>query len=198
MATAWDWSLLTIPLLICTWNSSSPGIYFRPGIYSDTNIFVIVIFITWTFHYTYILMTGEDGSFITGKRNVNTMKMFNLVVKYNENNEPVSWQTCSWNCMCHIWLQNVIFVVHVNEVTLFLNCSHQLNYCSSPTWYLSMENQGGMKLTGKTEELGRKTCPSAILSARNPTRTDSGQNPGLCGERLVTNCLSHGTANFGG
>jgi hypothetical protein len=37
-------------------------------------------------------------------------------------------------------------------------------------------------LQGKTEVLGEKTCPSATLSTINPTRTDPGSNPSLCGE----------------
>jgi hypothetical protein len=40
----------------------------------------------------------------------------------------------------------------------------------------------------------RKTCPSATLSSTNLTWTDPGSNPGLRGERPVTNRLSHGTA----
>jgi hypothetical protein len=48
---------------------------------------------------------------------------------------------------------------------------------------------------GKTEELGEKTCPSATLSTTNPTWTDPGKNPGLCGGRPETNRLSHGMAN---
>jgi hypothetical protein len=48
----------------------------------------------------------------------------------------------------------------------------------------------------KTEVLGGKTCPSAILSTTNPTRTQPGSKPGLCGERPATNLLSHGTARM--
>jgi hypothetical protein len=40
-----------------------------------------------------------------------------------------------------------------------------------------------------------KTCPSDTLSITNPTRTDPGSNPGLRGERLSTNRLSHVKAN---
>jgi hypothetical protein len=39
----------------------------------------------------------------------------------------------------------------------------------------------------------RKTCTSATLSTTNLTWNDPGSNPGLCGERPVTNRLSHGT-----
>jgi hypothetical protein len=42
----------------------------------------------------------------------------------------------------------------------------------------------------------RKICPSATLSTTNPTWNDLGMNPGLHGERLTSNCLSHGTALF--
>jgi hypothetical protein len=58
---------------------------------------------------------------------------------------------------------------------------------------MSVKKDGGMILTGETEEL-RKTCPSATLSTTNPTWIDPGSNPGLCGERPATNRLSHGTA----
>ena len=45
---------------------------------------------------------------------------------------------------------------------------------------------------GKTELL-KENCPTASLSATNPTWTGLGSNPGLCGEGPVTNGLSHGT-----
>ena len=51
-----------------------------------------------------------------------------------------------------------------------------------------------MKLTWKNRSARGKTCHSATLPTTNPTRTDPGSNPGLCGERPVTNRLSHGTA----
>jgi hypothetical protein len=63
---------------------------------------------------------------------------------------------------------------------------------------MSMENDGGMILTGEKEELGEKTCPSATLSTTNPTRIDPGANPGLHGDRPATNRLSHATAQGNG
>jgi hypothetical protein len=45
----------------------------------------------------------------------------------------------------------------------------------------------------KTEELKRKTCPSATRSTTNPTWTEPGTNPGVHSERQVTNHLSHDT-----
>jgi hypothetical protein len=59
---------------------------------------------------------------------------------------------------------------------------------------MGMENDGGMILTGESEELEEKTSPSVTLSTTNPTWIDLGPNPGLRGERAATNRLSHGTA----
>jgi hypothetical protein len=66
-----------------------------------------------------------------------------------------------------------------------LNCGNQQACCSSlelstkPQWnYIDSENW-------RTQ---RKTCPSAALCTTNPTWID----PGFCGERPVTNCMSHG------
>jgi hypothetical protein len=52
-------------------------------------------------------------------------------------------------------------------------------------------------LTGENRRTRRKTCPSATLSTTNPTWIDLGANPGLRGERPVTNDLSHGTPRVG-
>jgi hypothetical protein len=52
-----------------------------------------------------------------------------------------------------------------------------------------------MILTGVNRIPRRKTCPSAALSATNPTLIDPGANPGLRGEMPATNRLSHGTAH---
>jgi hypothetical protein len=51
-----------------------------------------------------------------------------------------------------------------------------------------------MILTGESQRTRRKTCPSATLSSRSLTWTDSSGNPGLRGDRPTTNRLSHGTA----
>jgi hypothetical protein len=42
----------------------------------------------------------------------------------------------------------------------------------------------------------RKTCHSATWSSTNPTWTNPGANPGLCGEKPATNRLSYGTARL--
>ena len=50
-----------------------------------------------------------------------------------------------------------------------------------------------MKLTGENRSTLGKTCPSATLPTTHSTWTDPGSNPGLRGEKPVTNRLSHGT-----
>jgi hypothetical protein len=44
---------------------------------------------------------------------------------------------------------------------------------------MSLENDGGMILTGERRRTRRKTCPSATLSTKNPTWIDPGANPSL-------------------
>jgi hypothetical protein len=51
-----------------------------------------------------------------------------------------------------------------------------------------------MELTGENRSTRGQTCPSATFSTTNPTWTNPGSNPGLRGERPVTNRLSYGTA----
>jgi hypothetical protein len=50
-------------------------------------------------------------------------------------------------------------------------------------------------IDGGNRRTRRKICPSATLSATNPTWTEPGKNTGLHGERHATNGLSHGTAS---
>jgi hypothetical protein len=49
-----------------------------------------------------------------------------------------------------------------------------------------------MILTGENRRTGRKTCPTATLSATNLTWTGVGSNVGLCDETPETYRLSHG------
>jgi len=58
---------------------------------------------------------------------------------------------------------------------------------------MSMESNGGIILTEQNRRTQRKTRPSDTLSTTNPTQTDLGANPGICGERPVTRLLSRGT-----
>jgi hypothetical protein len=57
-----------------------------------------------------------------------------------------------------------------------------------------MESDGGMILTGENQRTWGIICLSATLCTTNPTWTDLEVNPGLCNDRLVTNCLSRGMA----
>jgi hypothetical protein len=59
---------------------------------------------------------------------------------------------------------------------------------------MSLENDGGMILTGENRRTQRKPCSSATLSTTNPTWIDPGANPELRGERPATNDLSDDTA----
>ena len=45
--------------------------------------------------------------------------------------------------------------------------------------------------TEESRNTWRKTCFSAILSTKNPTRTDLGSKPSLHGERSPTNHRNH-------
>jgi hypothetical protein len=56
---------------------------------------------------------------------------------------------------------------------------------------MSMERHGEMILTGKLKN-SAKTCHSTMMPTTNPIWTDMDMNPGLCGERPVTNHLSQG------
>jgi hypothetical protein len=93
-----------------------------------------------------------------------------------------------------IWQQRLMFMFmyHVNGLRLFselwppaglLFIPQIYDWKATVEWYWR-ENR----------RTRRKTCPSATLSTTNPTWTDLGVNPGLCGERPATNCLSHVTA----
>jgi hypothetical protein len=50
-----------------------------------------------------------------------------------------------------------------------------------------------MILTEENQSIYGKICPSTILSTPNPTWTGLGSSQGLCGDRPVTNDLSHDT-----
>jgi hypothetical protein len=75
-------------------------------------------------------------------------------------------------------------------VTVSQNCGQQYAYCSSPTFYMSVESYDGMILTVEALITRRRNCPSATLSTTNPTWIEPGADPGLRGERPATNCLN--------
>jgi len=51
-----------------------------------------------------------------------------------------------------------------------------------------------MILARKKLKYRRQTCPRATVSTTNFIWTGLELNLGLCGKKLVTNCLNHGTA----
>jgi hypothetical protein len=73
-------------------------------------------------------------------------------------------------------------------------CLLTLAYYAFPRWYEFEKQRWNDILTGEDRISRRKTCPSATLSATNPTWIDPSANPGLRGERPETKGLSHGTA----
>jgi hypothetical protein len=63
--------------------------------------------------------------------------------------------------------QSVIF--YLWDETTSLNCCHERTYCSSPRWYMRMENDGGMTYwQGKTEDLGEKPVPVSLCTKQIP------------------------------
>jgi hypothetical protein len=55
---------------------------------------------------------------------------------------------------------------------------------------------GGMLLMQENENTLRRVCPHATFTTTNPTWTGLGLNPDIHSGRLVTNHLSHGTAQI--
>jgi hypothetical protein len=49
-----------------------------------------------------------------------------------------------------------------------MSCGHKLAYCSSPTWYMSMESHGGMILTEDNRITRKETCPNATFPPQMP------------------------------
>jgi hypothetical protein len=60
-------------------------------------------------------------------------------------------------------------------------------------WWWLWRNWGNEDWQGKPK-YSEKTCPSATLSTKNPTRLDPGFNPGRSGGKPATNRLSYGAA----
>jgi hypothetical protein len=58
---------------------------------------------------------------------------------------------------------------------------------------MSMEGHGEMVFTGKTEELGEKCVPVPRFPTQIPRGLIPARTPVICGERMATNRLSHGT-----
>jgi hypothetical protein len=80
------------------------------------------------------------------------------------------------------------------EEKLYLGVREQKRLNTTALHDMSMEPWWNDTYRGKLKNSQRKICPSATLSITNPIWTDPGANLGLCGQRLVTNHLSHSMA----
>jgi hypothetical protein len=89
---------------------------------------------------------------------------------------------------------SVKVAIHVDGLSLRLNCGHQRAYCSSPKWHKRMEPSlnDSCRIKPKNSE---RNFPNAISFTTHPTWADLDANPGRRGERLATSRLSHGTTN---
>jgi hypothetical protein len=97
---------------------------------------------------------------------------------------PQSLQASAWK-----YLQvGHDYIIHVYGARLFLWSAASKGFVTihPPD---DMENHDRMILRGENQRTRRKTCPSATMPTTNPTWTD----PGLRGQRSVTNCLRRGT-----
>jgi hypothetical protein len=70
---------------------------------------------------------------------------------------------------------------------------HYLPYCTCPGWLWGWRIWWNKYWQGKPKN-SKKTCPSATLSATNPTWPDPGSNPGRRGGKPEINSLSYGAA----
>jgi hypothetical protein len=71
----------------------------------------------------------------------------------------------------------------------------QTGLFQSPTWYLRMENHGGMILTRWNRRNLRQIYSSVTFSNKNSTCINPGTNASLRGERPAIIRLSHDTTN---
>jgi hypothetical protein len=86
-------------------------------------------------------------------------------------------------CLCSCQRGETVSELQLPAGLLFIP---QLIYESGEPWLNDIDGGNWRTL--------RKTCPRATLSTTNLTWTDPGANTCLCGERLVTNHISHGMA----
>jgi hypothetical protein len=104
---------------------------------------------------------------------------------------PGSNPKSKWQMVPNIWVctlsakaeVNVLFMSKGRDYNLYLNCSFQRVYCSSPRWYMCLETWRDDISKGSWRT--RKNCPSVILSTTDPNRTYSGTNPRWEAERLT-------------
>jgi hypothetical protein len=85
--------------------------------------------------------------------------------------------TQSWSCCSRQWGD-----------TKSLNCSLQQAYCPSLRWYVSTEPQWNDNRDNKRSKKSLSQCHFLYHKSHMNC-------PRPCGERLATNCLSHGTTS---
>jgi hypothetical protein len=94
----------------------------------------------------------------------------------------------------HVSVTPDVVHVHVNGVRLCLRTA----VTHGPIVHPPNDNEYGQPwwkyIDRRKQRTLRRACSSATLSTTNATRTEPDMNPGLCGERPVTNHLSHGMA----
>jgi hypothetical protein len=79
--------------------------------------------------------------------------------------------------------------------TISLNCAHQRAYCSPCRWYMSMESNGGMMMTGKREQLGGKPIRVPLCPPQIPHNRLACREPGAFRKRSRN--VNHSTTTFG-
>jgi hypothetical protein len=93
---------------------------------------------------------------------------------------------CCWLCR---WRVTMSLNAATNKPIVRLSFSPHMIYAyGEPRWNDTDR--------GKPKNSEEKTCPSATLSTTNPTWTDHGAIPDLCGQRPMTNRLSHARSNL--
>jgi hypothetical protein len=117
--------------------------------------------------------------------------------QYIRNCLAIQWVPHSflWKNRSELEANHFLFLESVVGQTQAWMPAFMLAYYAFPRRYEFGERRWNDIDRGQTKN-SEKACPSATLSTTNPAWIDPGANPGLRGERLATNDLSHGTAKL--
>ena len=82
----------------------------------------------------------------------------------------------------------------MQTITIFIQrrCQFRRSYSACDRWRNEYGELAEIYRQDKTELFSEESVP-VPLSTTNVTQNDLGTNPGLCGERPATDCLSHST-----